>query len=272
MRLVALLALVGLVAVAAAGAKEGAVARLTTPLPLDARAGTAIRVAWVVDVPDGKGGREPFSANEMFVRLLSRTGAVATTGFADTAADGGNATTVKVPAGGIGGVRVGLRGMGCDTSGCRPSDASFPLANDPFRSPGGARCDVAAARAVLAAFVRAYDAGDLARLDALFSRDRFVWYSSDGPGVRRLADAADRSTLAAYFARRHARGDRARGLELRFNGYERARDLGHFALTLERRADDLRAGAWLHVTGKGALDCTKPPVTIAALSLGAAQP
>jgi hypothetical protein len=268
MRLV-LFALVGLLVVAAAAAKEGAVARLTTPLPLSAAPGTAIRVSWAVEVPDGKGGREPFTANQMFVRLLSRTGAAATTAYADTVADGGNVAMVTVPAGGIGGVRVGLRGTACDAAGCRASDAIFPVANDPFVSPGGARCDVAATRAALDAFVRAYDDGDLRRLDALFSRDRFVWYSSAGPGVRRQADAADRSTLAAYFGRRHARGDRLRRLALRFDGYERGRDLGHFELGLERRADDFRGGAWLRVSGKGALDCARKPVTIAALSLGA---
>jgi hypothetical protein len=261
MRLVALvLALAGLVAAGSVWAKEGAVARLTTALPLDAAPGTTIRVGWTVDVPDGSGGREPFGAGGMFVRLLGRAGGPSATGLAD-GADGPYAATVDVPADGIGGVRAGLRGT---------TDVLFPLANNPFRSPGGALCDVAALRASLAAFVRAYNAGDLRRLDALFSRDRFVWYSSGGPGVRRLADAENRATLVPYFRRRHERGDRLGRLTFRFNALDRGRDLGHFALSVERRADDFRGGTWLPVSGKGALDCSKPPVTIAVLSLGAA--
>jgi hypothetical protein len=269
MRLAALVALAALVVAAAAAAKEGAVAHLVTGPPLDAAAGTKVRVVWTVDVPDDKGGRVPFGAGSMFVRLLSATGGRATTAL--VGGQGRFEATVDVPPGGIGGIRAGLRGQGCDSSGCRDVDDIFPIANNPFRSAGGALCDVAALRATLSAFVRAYDAGDLGRLDALFSRDAFVWYSSGGPGLRHGAAAADRETLLAYFRRRHARGDRLRALTFRFHGYEPARDLGHFELSLERRADDFRGGAWRSVSGKGALDCSSPPVTIAVLSLGPAR-
>ena len=143
-------------------------ARLTTSLPLQAKSGSTIRVRWTVNVLDDSGKRRPFGASGMFVRLLSRTGAPPTTGYDD--GSGSFGTTLKVPEGGIGGVRAGLRGTSCDASGCKPSDAVFPIVNDPFTSPAGVRCDVAALRSKLSAFVRAYNSGGLRTLDALFSR------------------------------------------------------------------------------------------------------
>jgi hypothetical protein len=251
-----------LVLAALAPSKEGARARLTTTLPLGAAPATTIRVGWTVRYPGNNGGR-PFGANGMFVRLLSRTGAPSTVGFAPTGAyaDGRYAAHVGVPEGGIGGVRLGLRGT---------TDLPFPVDNDPFASPGGVRCDVATFRAAVAAFVRAFNRGDLPRLDRLFSRRNFVWYSSTAPGTRLLPDASSRASLIPYFRRRHSRGDRLTLLTYRFNGYERARDLGHFELSGRRRADDFRQGSWFPIEGKGALDCSKRPVTIAVMSLGAA--
>lgn len=260
-------ALLAVVLAAFAPVKEGARARLLTPLALDAAPGATVRVAWSVDVPDGSGGRRPFGASDMFVRLLSRTGGPSTVGFA-ASAGGRNRATVVVPRGGIGGVRVGLRGTRCDAAGCRNGDLVFPLVNDPFVSPGGVRCDAAALAATLRAFARAYNSGDLTALDRLFSRERFVWYSSGEPGVRLLPEAEKRETLVAYFREQHRRGDRVAGLRFRFNG--RRRDVGDFELSAQRRADGFRGGRWTRVLGKGALDCSAPPVTIAALSIGAA--
>lgn len=264
MRLVSLI--VGLVATCAlaaasfAPAKEGARARLTTRLPLTAAPGTTVRAAWTVEVSDGNGRRRPFSASGMFVRLLSRTNAAPTLAFAGQASSGRYLAEVKVPEGGIGGVRIGLRGS---------DDLVFPLANDPFTSPGGARCDVAALTATLARFVSAYNGGSLARLESLFSkRPRFVWYSSGEPGVRLGGEASKRKTLMAYFKGRHGRGDRLRVLTHRFNGYDSQRRLGHFEFRAERRADDFQDGRWFSLGGKGALDCSKPPIKIAVMSIG----
>jgi hypothetical protein len=255
---VAVLAGAALAVAPGAATKEGARARLTSTVALAAVPGTTIRVGWMVSVPDGKGGREPFGAMQMFVRLLSRTGERSTIGFAPQSA-GRYTARVTVPDGGIGGVRMGLRGT---------TDIFFPLENDPFRSPGGLRCDVATTRSVLDAFVRAYNRGELRRLDRLFSRTRFVWYSASAPGPRLGAAASSRRTLMAYFRERHRRGDRLALTTSRFNGYERARDLGHFELGARRRADDFRDGRWFELMAKGALDCSKPPVAIAVLSLG----
>jgi hypothetical protein len=195
----------------------------------------------------------------MFMRLLSRTGEASTTGFADTDARGLNTADVRVPAGGIGGVRVGLRGT---------TDIFFPLENDPFTSPGGVRCDVAAFRSMLTSFVRAYNEGDVRRLDRLFAREHFVWYSAIGPSRHLRGSKQNRGTLMPYFRQRHRRDDRVKRLTYRFTGYDSARNLGHFELRGKRRADDMQDGRWLRMTAKGALDCTKPPVTIAVMMVG----
>jgi hypothetical protein len=86
--------------------------------------------------------------------------------------------------------------------------------------------------------------------------------------VRALPEAKNRATLGAYFRSRHRRHDRLGLLWFRFNGHETERELGHFELRGRRRADDFRGGDWFRLAGKGALDCSKPRVTIAALSLG----
>jgi hypothetical protein len=239
-----------------APAKEGAQARLTQALPLAATSGTTIPAKWTVKFPGNNGGR-PFNAARMFVRLLSRTGAPPTIGFASATAhpDGRYAADVLVPDGGIGGIRTGLRGT---------TDIFFPLQNDPFTSPGGVRCDVAALRTTLTAFVRAHNGGDFNQLERLFSREHFVWYSWGGTA------RSDRAALIPTFRQRYLNGDRLRSVTFRFNGYERQRNLGHFELNAERRANDLQDGSWFPMVGKGALDCAAPPVTIAVMFLTAA--
>jgi hypothetical protein len=119
-------------------------------------------------------------------------------------------------------------------------------------------------RTTFGAFVRAYNRGELGTLDRLFAREpRFVWFSSGGPA------RSNRDALLDHLRRRHERGDRLRVLTYRFTGYERERNHGGFQFEAERRADDLADGASLEVSGKGALDCAAPPVTIALLFVGA---
>ncbi|HTE83586.1 MAG TPA: hypothetical protein VK821_02550 [Dehalococcoidia bacterium] len=247
-----------------ASAKEGASARLSERLPLDAPAGQTLTVNWTVTVADQGGGRVPFNALGMFVRLLSRTGAAATTGFASATAHttGHYVASVAVPTGGIGAVRLGLRGT---------TDIFFPIANDPFTSATGVRCDVAVLRRSLDQFVGAYNHGDGQRLNTLFSRPSFLWYSSGAPGVRIGADATNRATLIPYFKHRHSRGDRLSSLRFQFNGFDFSRVIGNFQFSVLRRASDFHRGRWLYVVGKGGLDCSQAPVTILGISLGQAH-
>ena len=259
---VLLASLVVLGATSLATAKDDARAKLTEPLPLGARPGTTISVEWAVRVPDERLGSRPFGAGNMLVRLLSKTGAPTTVGYTDTDRDGINRARVKVPAGGIGGIRVGLRGWS-DQRGF--GAAIFPLTNDPFLSPGGARCDVGALRTKLTTFVRAYNRGNYKLLDRLFSRDGFAWYYAFGPDRDLRSAKQNRKTLIPYFRARHRSGDRLEITSFRFNGYDRQRELGHFQWEGTRRADDIRDGEWVRTGGKGGLDCSKPVVTIALL-------
>lgn len=114
------------VLVPSASAKEGVRATLTSNIPLDARPGDLLPVSWTLTfVQPGK--RHWFGASGVFVRLGSRSGAAATVGVS-SADNGRYSATVVVPQGGIGDIQVGLRGT--------PSDALFPITNDPL--PGGA--------------------------------------------------------------------------------------------------------------------------------------
>ena len=255
--LFALLVAIALVGVAGASAKEGARATLTSALPLHAESGS-VRVEWRIHVPDGRGGRRPFGASNMFVRLLGREGG-ATIAFDNSGPDGRLSAEVPIPKGGIGGIRTGLRGT---------TDILFPLENDPFTTRRGIRCDVAALRAAFLAFVRAYNRGDLRRLDALISRERFEWYSSVQPGTRVRGAAKERDTLRAYFRARYRRGDRLAVEKFRLSAYERARELGHFVFAARRRADDFRDGKWFKLIGKGSADCARRPITLAVVSFG----
>jgi hypothetical protein len=128
-----------LVAALPVGAKEGVNATLTTRIPLDAPAGTHLKVAWTLFSVDEKGQREPFGANGVFVRLLSASGARAEQGVAPIGAysTGEYSATVVVPEGGIGDVKIGLMGWQSDATGARRSDAIFPITNDPL--PGALR-------------------------------------------------------------------------------------------------------------------------------------
>jgi hypothetical protein len=119
--------------------KEGVKATLTTTIPLDAPAGTSIKVAWTLAGVDENGRRYRFGASGVFVRLVSRSGAPATTGYAPSGGPetGEYAATVVAPEGGIADVRIGLRGFTSGATGYRQSDMLFPITNDPM--PGAAK-------------------------------------------------------------------------------------------------------------------------------------
>src|SRR5439155_1887854 len=108
----------GLVLVSGAAAKEGVVAELTSTLQLDAPAGSTIDVSWTLSSPNG-----PFNAMNVYVHLLG-TGSAQTEApaFGSAHPDGRYSATVRVPAGGIHGIRVGLKGT---------TEIFFPVINDP---------------------------------------------------------------------------------------------------------------------------------------------
>lgn len=123
-RALLLAGVIGVLAVPAASAKEGAQAHLLAPLPAHPLAGSLINIRWSVDVPGTSGKRRPFGAIGMFVRLLSRNGA--STSASAPQYEPPYHVRIRVPAGGIRTIRFGLMGTSCGLSGCKPS-ILFPL-------------------------------------------------------------------------------------------------------------------------------------------------
>jgi hypothetical protein len=117
--------LIAAATVPAASAKEGARARLLTALPLHAKAGALIRVEWTVKVR-ANGKLVPFRANGMFVRLIGN--AAKKTAFTQQFGPPYRAR-VRVPRGGIRGIKVGLMGY---TNTGRQAPEFFPIVNSPF--------------------------------------------------------------------------------------------------------------------------------------------
>jgi hypothetical protein len=113
------LALLGLVLVPGASAKEGVLAELTSTLPLDAQSGTTIDVSWSLSSPSG-----PFGAMNVYVHLIG-TGGVSTeaASVGTSHPDGRYSASVRVPSGGIHGIRIGLKGT---------TEIFFPVVNNPF--------------------------------------------------------------------------------------------------------------------------------------------
>ncbi|MDQ3858468.1 MAG: hypothetical protein M3327_08495 [Actinomycetota bacterium] len=127
-----------LIAAPAASAKEDVKATLITDIPLDAPAGTELKVAWRLFYVDENGDRRPFGANGVFVRLLSSSRAASEEGVAPVGAydTGEYEATVVVPEGGIRDVQLGLTGWVSDANGTRRSDVIFPITNDPVPRSG----------------------------------------------------------------------------------------------------------------------------------------
>lgn len=132
------IAAAALVAALPVGAKEGVKATLTTTIPLEAPAGTEVRVTWRLFSVDEDGRRQPFGASGVFVRLVSGAGAGAKEAFASTRSHraGEYEATVLVPEGGIGDVEIGLMGWRSDATGTRRSDMLFPITNEGARGVG----------------------------------------------------------------------------------------------------------------------------------------
>ena len=119
-----LAAVIAVLAVPAASAKEGAQAHLLAPLPAHPLAGSLITVRWSVDVPGTPGTRRPFGAIGMFVRLGGDGASTRATAPQD---EPPYHVRIRVPAGGIRSIRFGLMGTSCGPSGCKPSPMFFPL-------------------------------------------------------------------------------------------------------------------------------------------------
>ncbi len=133
---------------------------------------------------------------------------------------------------------------------------------------GKGACGVAAARHGFAAFLDAFDHGDLRRLDSLFARGpAFKWFSAGAPGPPRFDRAASRrDTLIPYFRALHRRRYRL-GLDwLRIdNGSQHSTGL---AFELRGGMPGFRDGKWFPLAGKGNLLCLASGPKFRVFSLG----
>jgi len=115
MRLAAAL-LAALVLAPAAGAKESIYATLTSPLPAHASAGTRLVVSFTLRDAAG----HPFNAERVFVKVICPTKDASSIAFASRNAHptGAYRVVATVPPGGLGTIRIGLRGS---------TDIYFPI-------------------------------------------------------------------------------------------------------------------------------------------------
>jgi hypothetical protein len=131
-------------------------------------------------------------------------------------------------------------------------------------------CTAGRTRAALVEFVRAFNAGNYHRLNALFAAPlQFRWYSSTAPGKRLAAKAQTRATLIRYFRGRHRQADRLRIVSFQFNG--NSHGYGNFEWKLRRSAADFHNGAWFSIDAKGAALCRSTSVRFIVMSLGAPE-
>jgi hypothetical protein len=120
---------------APAHGKSGVRARLNSSAPLAAEPGEKVTLKWTLGYRDEwQRWRPRFDACGVFVRLLSASGARPTVGFDSDGAcrthPGGNyAATVEVPEGGVGAIKIGLRGT---------TEVFFPLDRGPREASAAA--------------------------------------------------------------------------------------------------------------------------------------
>jgi hypothetical protein len=115
---------------AGALAKSGIVARLDSPLPTHARAGSELTIGWTVTVPGSSG----LTGTDTVLRLYRVNGGA--TSDWPARQDRGNhfVATITVPSGGIETIGIGIPGMSCTESVCVPAVAFFTVI-DPSGAP-----------------------------------------------------------------------------------------------------------------------------------------
>jgi hypothetical protein len=130
--LAVLVALVALVVVAQASAKDDVVARVLTPISHDAAPGSKVNVVWTLTAVDGEES-SPFGGTAVFIRLFGPAGSHSKRVYGAEIESGRFRATVRIPRGGVRRVAIGLMGERCDAEGCRPSPILFRLVGSAFR-------------------------------------------------------------------------------------------------------------------------------------------
>lgn len=117
----------------------------------------------------------------------------------------------------------------------------------------GAACTAGTTKALIRAFVRGYDNGQIRLIDRLWApAPRFQWFSTGPPGARLGERAYVRTTLTAYFRSRVRAHEKIRLTQLGA-GYDPTRGIVHFGGKLVRSATDIPPRGPQNF--KGAADC-----------------
>jgi hypothetical protein len=118
----------------AAGAKEGVVARVLTPISREAEPGSRVSVVWTLTYLEA-GKRRPFGGGYVFVRLVRPGGTRTPLAYGVEARQRGRyRARVTIPRGGVSRVEIGIMGSACRRDGsCRPSPKLFPIVGRALR-------------------------------------------------------------------------------------------------------------------------------------------
>ena len=124
-KLMTAVALLAALAVPAASAKDGAQAHLLSPLPTHSAAGTVVTVRWTVTVLGSHSNRVPFGALGMFATLIG-TGGATTTATAKQSQPP-YSVRIRVPAGGIQRLKLGLHSFSSTPTGTHSAPWYLPI-------------------------------------------------------------------------------------------------------------------------------------------------
>jgi hypothetical protein len=116
-----------------AGAKEGVVARVLTPISRVAEPGSKVTVVCTLTHVEA-GKRRPFGGGYVFVRLVGAFGTRSPLVYGvGTRRLGRYRASVRVPRGGSKRLEIGIMGTVCDAKGCRSAPKLFPIVGRVFR-------------------------------------------------------------------------------------------------------------------------------------------
>ena len=110
-------------------AKEGLEARLNEPIPTGSTPGTAVSIGWTLVDQSG----QPFGGAPVFLRVYGASGLEAVEAPVREGRQRGEyIAELRVPAGGIGRIEIGIRGTACYRGGsCQRSDHLIPIVHGP---------------------------------------------------------------------------------------------------------------------------------------------
>ncbi len=118
-------ALLAALAAPAASAKGDAQAHLLAPLPARAQPGTFVTVRWTVTVTGPHGKRIPFGAIGMFATLIGAQGSSTSATAKQSRAP--FSVRIRVPAGGIQRIKLGLHSFSSGPTGTHAAPWYFPI-------------------------------------------------------------------------------------------------------------------------------------------------